>query len=424
LVRTIRWEISDQPGDMVAMSVCEAIERGEIAPYATIRNRAVVAVAVGLLTLLVLTVGNGYGWDRGLLVVVGGLLGVSLYHASFGFTSAWRVFVFERRGAGVQAQLVMLALAVTIFFPLLGYGEIFGQPVRGFVAPVGWGVAFGALIFGIGMQLGGGCASGTLFTVGGGNTRMVLTLTAFVAGSLLATFHLPWWNQRPNLGAISLVHQMGWSIALVLHLAVFAILFALVGRLSTRETRTLTGSGTSIHWLRGPWPLLWGAVALALLNASTLLLAGRPWGITGAFSTWGGHAVHATGVDLSGFPYWVDHDFSQSLLSDVTTTMNVAIILGAMASAGLAGKFQPGWRVSWRGVLTAILGGLLMGYGGRVAFGCNIGAFFSGVASSSLHGWLWLACGFTGSILGTYVRKWLGDGPYANPAAACKPLSR
>ncbi len=409
---------------MVEMSVCEAVERGEIAPYATMQNRGAVLVALGLMAFLVLTVGNRFGWDRGLLVIVGGLLGASLYHASFGFTSAWRIFVFERRGAGVQAQLVMLALAVTLFFPLLAYGEIFGLSVRGFVAPVGWGVAFGALIFGIGMQLGGGCASGTLFTVGGGNTRMVLTLTAFVTGSLLATFHLPWWNQQPNLGAISLVHQMGWIAALVLHLAVFAILFAIVGRLSTRETRTLTGSGTSRHWLRGPWPLLWGAVALALLNASTLLLAGRPWGITGAFSIWGGHAVHAVGVDLSGFPFWADHDFSQSLLSDVTTTMNLAIILGAMASAGLAGKFQPGWRVSWRGVMTAILGGLLMGYGARVAFGCNIGAFFSGVASSSLHGWLWLVCGFSGSIFGTYVRKWLGDGPYAKSSATSKPLSR
>jgi uncharacterized protein len=124
------------------------------------------------------------------------------------------------------------------------------------------------------------------------------------------------------------------------------------------------------------------------------------------------------GFDLSGFAYWAEYDFQRSLLSDITSTMNVAMILGAMASAGLAGKFRPGWRLTGRGVLTALLGGLLMGYGGRVAFGCNIGAFFSGVVSGSLHGWLWLVCGFTGSILGTYVRKWLRDGPYAQGFAA------
>ena len=394
------------------MSCSDELPRDKIDVVGLMRNRGVVCISLGLLALLVLVVSGGYGWRQGLLVVVGGLLGVALYHASFGFTSAWRVFVFERRGAGVQAQLVMLAIAVTIFFPVLAAGEVFGQPMRGFVSPVGWSVALGAFIFGIGMQLGGGCASGTLFTVGGGNTRMVLTLLAFITGAVLVTFHLPWWHSQPNLGAISLVDQFGWFVALVLNLSVFAVLFAIVRRLSTRETRSLFGGDKPYHWLRGPWPLLWGAVALALLNAATLLLAGRPWGITGAFSNWGGHALHAMGVSLQGFPYWADYDFERSLLSDVTTTTNVAIILGAMASAGLAGKFSPAWRLSWRGALTAILGGLMMGYGGRMAFGCNIGAFFGGVVSGSLHGWLWLVCGFTGSILGTYVRKWLGDGPY------------
>jgi uncharacterized membrane protein YedE/YeeE len=160
------------------MSEPVVLEHGSTTDWGWIRNRGAVWTALGLLALLAATVGGQYGWRQGLLVVVGGLLGVALYHASFGFTSAWRVFVFERRGAGVQAQLVMLALAVTIFFPILAAGEIFGQPVRGFVSPVGWSVVVGAFVFGIGMQLGGGCASGTLFAVGGGNTRMVLTLAA------------------------------------------------------------------------------------------------------------------------------------------------------------------------------------------------------------------------------------------------------
>jgi len=47
----------------------------------------------------------------------------------------------------------------------------------------------------------------------------------------------------------------------------------------------------------------------------------------------------------------------------------------------------------------ALFGGLLLGYGARISYGCNIGAYFSGVASTSLHGWLWLA----GALLGTPV---------------------
>jgi uncharacterized membrane protein YedE/YeeE len=49
------------------------------------------------------------------------------------------------------------------------------------------------------MQLGGGCASGTLYTAGGGNTRMLVTLIFFIAGSALGAWHLPWWSAQANL---------------------------------------------------------------------------------------------------------------------------------------------------------------------------------------------------------------------------------
>jgi uncharacterized membrane protein YedE/YeeE len=50
----------------------------------------------------------------------------------------------------------------------------------------------------------------------------------------------------------------------------------------------------------------------------------------------------------------------------------------------------------------------LLGYGARLAYGCNIGAYFSGIASSSVHGWVWLVFAFTGSALGTALRPWFG----------------
>ena len=117
--------------------------------------------------------------------------------------------------------MVMLALAVLLFFPALAAGSLFGQPVSGFVSPVGTSVIVGAFIFGIGMQLGGGCASGTLFTVGGGNARMLVTLLFFILGSLIATQHVGWWFALPSLPPISLVAELGLAPALVLSLAVF-----------------------------------------------------------------------------------------------------------------------------------------------------------------------------------------------------------
>jgi uncharacterized membrane protein YedE/YeeE len=64
--------------------------------------------------------------------------------------------------------------------------------------------------------------------------------------------------------------------------------------------------------------------------------------------------------------------------------------------------------MGWGAALAAVIGGLLMGYGARLAFGCNIGAYFSGLASGSLHAWVWLPAAYLGAMLGTAVRPLFG----------------
>ena len=69
---------------------------------------------------------------------------------------------------------------------------------------------------------------------------------------------------------------------------------------------------------------------------------------------------------------------------DVTSVMNIGIVIGA----ALAGRFSPLMQIPPLSLAAALIGGLLLGYGARLAFGCNIGAFFSGVVLGSLHGWV------------------------------------
>jgi hypothetical protein len=84
--------------------------------------------------------------------------------------------------------------------------------------------------------------------------------------------------------------------------------------------------------------------------------------------------------------------------------MDIGIILGAVMASGFAGRFGTVTQIPLRSLVAAALGGLLMGYGARIAYGCNIGAFFSGVASTSLHGWLWIAAALAGTSLGIRLR--------------------
>lgn len=380
-------------------------------------NRTVVGLAGALLAGGALALAAAFSWRQGALFLLGGALGLVLYHALFGFTSAWRVFIADGRGAGLRAQMLMLAVAVVLFFPALAHGTLWGQAVHGEFGAVGVSVLTGAFLFGLGMQLGGGCASGTLYTVGGGNTRMLVTLAAFIAGSTIGALHLPWWSATPNIGAVHLIDTLGWMPALAASLILFAAIAGFTVWVEKQRHGALhAGAETPRRgwerFLHGPWPLLAGAVALAIGNFATLYLAGRPWGVTSAFALWGSKLVAATGVDVAAWGYWQPparaQALQQSVFADITSVMDFGIVLGALAAAGLAGKFSPGWSVPARSLLAAILGGLMLGYGARLAYGCNIGAYFSGIASGSLHGWLWLAAAFAGSILGTQLRPLFG----------------
>src|SRR5260221_12368471 len=68
---------------------------------------------------------QSYGWRQGALFLLGGALGLSLYHALFGFTSAFPVFIADRRGPGFRAAMLLLPVAVLVFFPALGQGSPF-----------------------------------------------------------------------------------------------------------------------------------------------------------------------------------------------------------------------------------------------------------------------------------------------------------
>ncbi len=384
-------------------------------PPALSLNVLTIAIAAAASVGLVAFLTGSYGWRQAALFVVGLGAGLVLYHAAFGFTSAWRMMITERRSAGLRAQMVMLAVTVAVFMPLLASGELWGTALRGSVAPLSSSIVAGAFLFGVGMQLGGGCASGTLFTVGGGSVRMIATLLAFIAGSVLGAWHWPAWREAPQLAPVSLLQQFGTVGAMAISLSLFALVWYAAGVLERRRHGAVDAASSSAgvsRWLRGPWPLIVGALGLAAVNVATLSLAGRPWGVTSGFALWGSKTVAALGLDVAAWPYWQRPGpaaaLQTSVFGDITSVMNFGIVLGALAAAGLAGRFAPAWRIPLRSLAAAVVGGLLLGYGARIAYGCNIGAYFSGVSSASLHGWLWFAAAFAGNALATRLRPLFG----------------
>lgn len=224
-----------------------------------------------------------------------------------------------------------------------------------------------------------------------------------------------WWAV-PSLGSIALNRHLGWLAAIGVQLAVFALIAWLSWHIERRCNRPSPSPHPTPQFtlLRGPWPLLAGAVGLAVLNGLTLFLADHPWSITWAFSLWGGKVLQNAGYDLSQTAFWSGAFQQRALggpiLADITSVMNLGLVLGAGLAAGLAGRFAPTLHLPLRAIGIALFGGLLLGYGARIAYGCNIGAYFSGVASTSLHGWLWLSGALLGTPIGIRLRAALERG--------------
>jgi uncharacterized membrane protein YedE/YeeE len=143
-----------------------------------------------------------------------------------------------------------------------------------------------------------------------------------------------------------------------------------------------------------------------------LVVAGQPWGIVYGLGLWGAKIATWLGADLTANAYWgravQQAHIDSSLLTDVTSITNLGLLAGALIAANVRGTARPRTQMTARQWLVAAVAGLALGYSARLAFGCNVGAYFSGISTGSLHGWVWFAAAFAGSLVGVRLRERLG----------------
>ena len=360
-----------------------------------------------------------------LLVIIAAGLGVVLQRSRFGFSAAFRAVIERREADGLRLHALMISITSLAFLPLLVRGEVLGHALPGFGTGLGVSLVCGALMFGVGMQLAGGCASGTLFALGNGNLKHLGTGAGFVLGSTLAAAQIGFWRDQPEIPPIFVQVSLGLPLGLLVQVGGLLLAAAVLTLFCRRPL--WSASRSRIRWqervLHQPWPMLAGAMGLASLNIMTLVVSGQPWGETSAFALWGSKLVTLTPwVDAAHWDYWRGQEaaLGQSIFTDVASIMDLAIVVGAFGASVASGEFnlRPGRHpMIW---LSAGLGGTLMGYGARIAGGCNIGAYFSAGSSGSVSAWLWLMIALVGSAGGLYLRARLRlDQIEARTAATC-----
>lgn len=350
------------------------------------------AMALALIGAVALAAGP----RAGLLLAIGLTFGLVLEGLRFGFAGPWRQMLVDRDARGLLAQLLAIGLTAAVAFPLLAANPL---ELAGAHAPVGFGMVLGAFVFGAAMQVTMGCGSGTLVNAGSGNLVGLVALAGFVGGAFGGTLHAGFWS---GLGQTPLItaQSAGGSAGLALTLLALSLVAAAAALRAAPGKR------------RPPGRLVLAAALLAALAVANLVVAGQPWGVVYGLGLWGAKIASALGADLSSTAFWAlpanAQRLSASVLTDTTSLTDIGLILGAFLV--MRGRAQPGAPVAplaWRGWLAVLAAGLVLGYSSRMAFGCNVGAFFSGISTGSLHGWVWFAAAFAGSALGLRLRPLL-----------------
>lgn len=148
------------------------------------------------------------------------------------------------------------------------------------------------------------------------------------------------------------------------------------------------------------WSPVPAVIAAGILSAYYFGLTGTFWAVTGEFTRWGGHLLQFAGVDVSHWGYFQLIGLQGSPLTRIDGVMILGMFAGCLSAALWANNIKlrfPQHRIR---IVQAVVGGIIAGFGARLAMGCNLAAFFTGIPQFSLHAWLFAIATAIGSLAG------------------------
>ncbi len=361
---------------------------------------------------------------------IGLLLGFVMQRSRFCFTAAFRDLFMFNSGRNMKGVIVGMAVA-TVGFGLI-MANLLPNPTLSAIAPeahanpVGLHLVLGGLLFGVGMVAAGGCTSGSLYRMAEGYAASWVAFAGILGGLSIASHTWNWWWTTHVRFApiIWFPRWVGYGGAILLTLvgllgAYLVVLWiesksplAPAEPLGAAAPAGFAGRAGDLYKtvFRRGWPALTGGLLLGILNVF-LYTAHMPWRIVGEYSRWANGLSTLVGLGpgrLLGTDTLVGCALRMG--GGILThglLLNVGLFFGALISALLAHEFK--LRLSRNKVRYAqsLGGGLLMGYGGGLALGCTVGAFFSAIPSLALNGWVFGLALAGGAYLGTHLLAYL-----------------
>ncbi|MBD7995308.1 selenium metabolism membrane protein YedE/FdhT [Arthrobacter sp. Sa2CUA1] len=145
---------------------------------------------------------------------------------------------------------------------------------------------------------------------------------------------------------------------------------------------------------------------LGVLSAVYFAITGTVWAVTGEFTRLGGHVVEGLGADVHAWQYYQEVTTLNGAPIDRTDGwIVIAMLAGSLIAALYAGDFRLRLPPQKRRFAQALAGGIIAGFGARLAYGCNLAAMFTGIPQFSLHAWIFTAATALGTLAGVKLIK-------------------
>lgn len=303
-------------------------------------------------------------------------------------TSNW-LLIKDSRQAMAFAAAILVAITGTQLLEIMEIVAIQDSPYRN--SQLDWfGAAVGGLIFGIGATLAGGCAARTLVKTMEGSIHSLLALLAFMIVAAIAQFGLLEETRLAITHATAVNLSTDAGIASILSIPAWLVLAVVIAGLAFFMYRS---------WQQNT------DTAMIIVGIIIGLLVIFSWYNTGVLAQDEFDPKNPSAMTMSGpmarFGYIILSGRIPALSFAISFVIGTAVIALLMALATRQFKIT----APQKGMIKfAVIGGSLMGIGGIMAYGCNIGQGLSGISTLSLESLL-AVIGMVGGI--SLTTKWM-----------------
>lgn len=148
------------------------------------------------------------------------------------------------------------------------------------------------------------------------------------------------------------------------------------------------------------WNPVPAVIAAGILSAYYFGLTGTYWAVTGEFTRWGGEILQVLGVNVDNWGYYQIIKLDGTVFTRIDGVMILGMFAGCISAALWANNVKLRRSQNKIRIAQAIIGGMLAGFGARLAMGCNLASFFTGIPQFSFHAWLFTLATAIGCYFG------------------------